>query len=157
MKGDFGSAGGEFKRVIELNPRNEAAYFSLAMTYLEQKRPQQAREVLTQLLRVNPSSADAHFGLGEVASAEQKYPEALEEFKQAAKLDPDFDGVYQEMGVAQARLKLYDDAIASFLRQQKNSDNSGNENGLATAYEAKGMHSEAEQARERAKQFQEQH
>src|ERR1019366_6094147 len=115
VKGDFASAGGEFKRVLELNPKDERAYFYLGMAYLEQKRPQPAREIFSQLLRVNPKSSDAHFGLGAVSSDEQKYPEAIEEFNLTAKLDPDYDGVYQEVGLAQARLKLYDDAIASFL------------------------------------------
>jgi tetratricopeptide (TPR) repeat protein len=103
---------------------------------------------------VNPNSADAQFGLGEVSSTEQKYPEAIEEFKLTAKLEPDYDDVYQEMGMAQAQLKLYDDAIASFLKQQKSEDNPETENALASAYEANGMHREAEQARQRAKQFQ---
>ena len=154
VKGDFASAGGEFKRVIELNPKDERAYFYLGMAYLEQKRPQPARDAFSQLLRVNPNSADAQFGLGEVSSTEQKYPEAIEEFKLTAKLEPDYDDVYQEMGMAQAQLKLYDDAIASFLKQQKSEDNPETENALASAYEANGMHREAEQARQRAKQFQ---
>jgi tetratricopeptide (TPR) repeat protein len=106
---------------------------------------------------VNPNSPDAHFGLGAVSSDEQKYPEAIEEFKLTAKLDPDYDGVFQEMGLAQARLKLYDDAIASFLKQQKTGDNPENENALASAYEAKGMQREAEQANQRSKQLQDQH
>jgi rhomboid protease GluP len=157
VKGDFASSGGEFKRVIELNPKDERAYFYLGMAYLEQKRPQPAREIFTQLLRVNPNSPDAHFGLGAVSSDEQKYPEAIEEFNLTAKLDPDYDGVYQEMGLAQARLKLYDDAIASFLKQRKTGDNPENENALASAYEAKGMQREAEQASQRSKQLQDQH
>jgi rhomboid protease GluP len=157
IKGDFGSAESELKRVIALDPKDERSYFSLGMAYLEDKRPQPARENFTQLLRLNPNSADAHFGLAEVSSMERKYPEALEEYKLTAKLDPDYDGVYQEMGLVQAKLKLYDDAIASFLKQQKNGDNPENENALAAAYGAKGMHSEAAIASLRAKQFQDQH
>jgi rhomboid protease GluP len=157
IKGDFASAESELKRVIELNPRDERPYFSLGMAYLEGKRPQLARESFTQMLRLNRNSADAHFGLAEVFWTEQKYPEALEEYKLTAKLDPDYDGVYQEMGLVQAKLKLYDDAIASFLKQQKNGDNPENENALAAAYEAKGMHSEEAAASQRARQFQDQH
>ena len=157
IKRDFASAEGELKRVIELKPKDEGAYFYLGMTYLEEKRPQPARETFTQLLRVNPNSANAHFGLGAVSSTEQKYPEAIEEYKLTAKLDPDYDGVYQEMGLVQARLELYDDAIASFLKQQKIGDNPETESALASVYEAKGMHREAEEARQKAKQFQDQH
>lgn len=157
IKGDFASAENELKRIIQLDPKDERSYFSLGMAYLEDKHPQPARESFTQLLRLNPNSADAHFGLAEVSSMEKKYPEALEEYKLTAKLDSDYDGVYQEMGLVQAKLKLYDDAIASFLKQQKNGDNPENENALAAAYAAKGMHSEAAEASQRAKQFQDQH
>jgi len=153
IKGDFASAEGELKRVIELDPENERAYFTLGMARLGENRPQLARDSFAQLLRLNPKSADAHFGLGTASATEQKYPEALEEFKLTAKLDPDYDGVDQEIGRMQAGLKLYDDAIASFLKQQKNADNPENENALASAYEAKGMHRQAEQARQLAKQL----
>ena len=154
IKGDFAGAEGELKRVIELDPKEERAYFSLGMACLGENRPQLARESFTQLLRLNPKSADAHFGLGTASATEQKYSEALEEFKLTAKLDPDYDGVDHEIGLIQARLKLYDDAIASFLKQQKIADNPENENALASAYEAKGMHREAGQSRQLAKQLQ---
>jgi tetratricopeptide (TPR) repeat protein len=154
LKGDFAGAEGELKRVIELDPGDERAYFSLGMARLGENRPQLARESFTQLLRLNPKSADAHFGLGTASATEQKYPEALEEFKLTAKLDPEYDGVDQQIGLMQAKLKLYDDAIASFVKQQKIADNSENENALASAYEAKGMHRDAEQARKLANQLQ---
>jgi len=156
-KGNYASAEGELKSVVELDPQDQGARFYLGMSYLEEKRPEAAREVFAQLLKMNPNSAAAHFGLGAVSSDEQKYPEALAEFQQTAKLDPDYDGVYQEMGMVQTRLKLYDDAIASFLKQQKSGDNPENEDALASAYEEKGMHREAEQARQLAKQFQDRH
>jgi membrane associated rhomboid family serine protease/Flp pilus assembly protein TadD len=154
LKGDFAGAEGELKRVIELDPGDERAYFSLGMARLGENRPQLARDSFMQLLRLNPKSANAHFGLGTASATEQKYPEALEQFKLTAKLDPEYDGVDQEIGLMQARLKLYDDAIASFVKQQKNADNSENENALASAYEAKGMYRDAEQARQLANQIQ---
>ncbi len=156
IKGDFASAEGEFKRVIAIDPKDERAYFYLGMAYLEQKLPQPARDSFSQLLRVNPNSADAQFGLAEASTMEQKYADALQEYKLTLKLDPDYDGVYQEMGLVQARLRLYDDAIASFLKQQKAGDNPETENALARVYEAKGMHREAAEASQRAKQFQQQ-
>jgi rhomboid protease GluP len=154
LKQDFAAAEGELKRVIEQEPQYESAYYYLGLAYLEEKRPEPAREIYSQLLRVNPNSADAHFGLGTVSAAEQKYPEALEEYKLTSKLDPSYDAIYQETGRVQLKLKLYDDAIASFLKQKADGDSPETEIFLANAYEAKGMHREAEQARQRAKQFQ---
>jgi len=153
-KGDFPSAEGELQRIIEIDPKDERAYFSLGMAYLEENRFQPARNILTSLLTVNPKSPDAHFGLGAVSWGEQKYAAALEEYKLTARLDPGYDGVYQDIGLMQAKLKLYDDAIASFVKQRNNEDNPKNENALASAYVAKGMHREAEQARQLAKQLQ---
>jgi hypothetical protein len=54
----------------------------------------------------------------------------------------------------QAKLKLYDDAIVAFVKQRNNEDNPKNENALASAYDAKGMRREAEEARQLAKQLQ---
>jgi rhomboid protease GluP len=157
IKRDFASAERELKRVLELNPKDERAQFFLGMTYLEEKRPELARQAFAQQLALNPKSADAHFGLGSVSEAEQKYPEAIEEYKLTAKLDPTYDAINQNTGLMQLRLKLYDDAIASFLEQKKAGDNPDNENALVSAYEAKGMTREAEQAQQIAKQFQDQH
>ncbi len=154
IKGDFTKAELELKRVIELEPQFEDAYYGLGLAYLSEKHPQQARETFLRLLRVNPKSPDAHFGLGAVSSDEQKYSEDLEEYKLTAQLDPGYDGVYQDIGLMQVRLELYDDAIASFVKQRNNGDSPENENAFASAYDAKGMHREAEQARQLAKQFQ---
>jgi len=57
----------------------------------------------------------------------------------------------------QARLKLYDDAIASLLKQRQTADDPDNENLLADIYEAKGMKHEAQDARQKAEQFQASH
>ena len=157
IKRDFAKAEMELKRVIELNPRNEGAFYVLGFTELELKRPQQAREAFTQLLKLNPNSADAHSGLAAVFSFENKYSEALEEYKRTAQLDPEYQSVFYDMGLMQSKLKLYDDAIASFLKQRDNGDDPDNEEALADSYQAKGMQREAEDARQRAKQFRDQH
>ena len=154
IKHNYAKAEFELKRVIELNPRDEPAFYILGFTELELRRPQEAREAFTQLLKLNPNSADAHAGLAAVSSFENKHSEALEEYKQTARLDPEYQGVFYDMGLMQSRLKLYDDAIASFLKQRDNGDDPDNEEALAHAYEAKDMQREAEDAKQRAAQMQ---
>jgi len=154
IKRDFAKAEAELERVIELNRRDENAFYLLGFTELEQKRPEQAREAFTQLLKLNPNSADAHSGLAAVFSFENKYSEALAEYKRTAQLDPESDSVFYDMGRMQINLKQYDDAIASFLKQRENEDNPDNEEALAHAYEAKGMQREANDAKQKAAQFQ---
>lgn len=154
---DFAKAEAELRRVIELNPRNEDAYYFLGYTELEQKHPDQARQTFAQLLRLNPDSADAHAGQAAVFSSENKYSEALAEYQKTAQLAPEYQNVYYDMGLTQSKLGLYDDAIKAFLKQRDNGDDPDNENALASAYEAKGMTKEAAGAHARAQQSQEQH
>jgi membrane associated rhomboid family serine protease/Tfp pilus assembly protein PilF len=157
IKRDFAKSEVELKRAIELNPRNENALYALGFTELEQKSPQQAREAFAQLLKLNPNSADAHSGLAAVFSSESRYAEALAEYKQTAQFDPEYQNVFYDMGLMQINLKQYDDAIASFLKQRERGDDPDNEAALAHAYEAKGMHREANDANQRAAQLQGQH
>ena len=156
IKRDFARAEGELKRVLELNPRNENAFYILGYTELEQKRAQPAREAFAQLLKLNPNSADAHAGLAEAFSLYNRYSEALEEYQRTAQLDPGYQGVFYNIGLMQSKLKRFDDAIATFLKQRENGDDPDNENALANAYEAKGMLREAGDAKHRAAQLQNQ-
>jgi rhomboid protease GluP len=153
-KHDFEKAAVEMRRVTVLNPQSENAYYRLGLIYLEQKLPSKAQDTFAQQLRINPSSADGHAGLAAALSDQHRDLEALEEYKRVAALDSGYPGVYYNMGVIQARLKLYDDAITSLLKQRHTADDPECENLLASVYEAKGMKSEAEGAREKAKQFQ---
>jgi len=156
-KHDFENAGAEMKRVIALNPQNESAYYRLGLIYLEQKLPSKAQDTFVQLLRVAPNSADGHAGLAVAFSDQHRNLEALEEYKRVAALNSGYQGVYYNMGVMQARLRLYDDAIASLLKQRQAGDDLDNEKLLADVYEAKGMKSAAEDARQKAAQFQTAH
>ncbi len=156
-KHDFENAASELKRVIALNPRNEDAYYRLGLIYLEQKQPAKAQDTFAQLLKIDPSSYDGHAGLADALSDQHRNLEALEEYKRVVMLDPNYQGVYYNIGVMQARLAHYDDAIASLLKQRQTADDADNENLLAEVYEAKGMKSEAADARGKAAQFQAAH
>ena len=156
-KHDLENAAAEMQRVIALNPRSEDAYYRLGLIYLEQKLPSRAQDTFVQLLRVNPNSADGHAGLAAALSDQHRNLEALEEYKRVAALDSSYQAVYYNIGVMQARLKLYDGAIASLLKQRQTGDDPDNENLLADVYQAKGMKSEAEDARRKAEQFQASH
>jgi tetratricopeptide (TPR) repeat protein len=153
-KRDFENAAAELKRLIALNPRDEDAYYRLGRIYLELKLPSKAEGTFAQLLRIDPESPDGHVGLGDTFADQHRNLDALAEYKRVAALDSGYQSVYYNIGVMQDRLKLYDDAIASLLKQRQAGDDPQNENLLADVYQTKGMKSEAEAAREKAKQFQ---
>jgi membrane associated rhomboid family serine protease/Tfp pilus assembly protein PilF len=156
-KGDYDDAAAEMKRVIALNPRNVVAYYSLGMIYLQQKQPTKAQDIFAQLLKIDPNSADGHNGLADALADQHRNQEALEEYKRVVTLDSSYQGVNYNLGVMQARLKLYDDAVASLLKQRQIADDADNENLLAGVYEAKGMTSSENDARQKAKQLEDSH
>jgi len=156
IKNDFAKAAAEFRRVVELDPRDPNGWYFLGYAELEQKHPEQARQAFNQLLKVNPNSADAHFGLAAVASFENKYSEALAEYQKTALINPHYQNVDYDTGLMQGKLGRYDDAIQSFLKQRDNGDDPDNENALAEAYQNKGMAKEAADAQGRASQFENQ-
>jgi tetratricopeptide (TPR) repeat protein len=149
-KHDFEHAAAELNRVIALNPQDERAYYGLGLIYLEQKLPSKAEDIFARLLKIDPHSADGHGGLADALANQHRDREALEEYKRAAAVDPNYPGVYYNMGVIEVRLRLYDDAISSLLKQRQTADNRRNENLLASVYEAKGMETEAADARRKA-------
>jgi rhomboid protease GluP len=153
-KRDFEDAAAEMQRLIALNPHSAAAYSQLGLIYLEQKMPAKAQDIFAQLLKIDPNSADGHNGLADALADQHRNQEALEEYKRVAAVDSSYQGVNYNLGVIQARLKLYDDAIASLLKQRQIADDPDNENLLAGVYEAKGMTSAADDARQKAKQLQ---
>jgi membrane associated rhomboid family serine protease/Tfp pilus assembly protein PilF len=156
-KQDFSKAAEEFQRVIALSPRSEDARYRLGLIYLEEKQPDKAQNVFTELLKLNPNSAQGHDGLGDTLANQHQNREALEEYKKTAAIDANYPGVYFNMGVMEARLRLYDDAISSLLKQAQTADDADNENLLGALYEAKGMKTESEAAKQKAKQLQEAH
>jgi tetratricopeptide (TPR) repeat protein len=143
----------ELETLVAFAPEDARASYVLGFLWLQEGKPEQAKEIFRKILAHNPNSADAHFGLASAAAAEAKYQDAIDEYKQAARLNPDLEGVNFNLGRAQTQLKLYDDAIASFEKEiEQVGDDYDTEIALANAYEAKGMKKEAAEARQKAAQ-----
>jgi tetratricopeptide (TPR) repeat protein len=121
----FPEAEAEFKKVIDLQPKN--------------------KQDLT---------GNAHYGIAMALAMQNRDQDAISEFKAAIKDGSDMSGVYFEMGNSYAKLKMYDDAISAYLKEkEKNGDNPDLENALAETYQAKGMTKEAQDARNQATQL----
>jgi membrane associated rhomboid family serine protease/Tfp pilus assembly protein PilF len=143
----------ELKQVIALDPSDKFARFQLGAVYLSQKSTQQAKEAFNQLLALDKNDGSAHMGLGMAWADEGNHAAAIEEYKQAVQLDPELGGVYYRIGLSQAQLKNYDDAIAAFQREQQNGGDYDTEVALSSAYRAKGMTSQAEEAMRKAEEL----
>lgn len=152
--GQYPQAEIELKRVLELDPQSEGASFELGVAYLNEKRVADAKSVFSQRLAQNPNDAGAHYGLGMALAAEENNPAAIQEYSTALRLDPTAEGVHYGLGNSYLSLKKYDDAIAAFLKErQQSGDDQYIEAGLASAYKAKGMASDAQEAQRKADQL----
>jgi tetratricopeptide (TPR) repeat protein len=92
------------------------AYLGAAMTAQQHERWEDARKILTELIKANPDSAAAHFRLGQVLFETDKQKEAYAELQAAARMDEDIPS--PEMTMAQLFEKNKDKANAEkWLKQ----------------------------------------
>jgi len=148
----------EFKHVLELDPQHTDARFQLGLVYLSEKRPEDAKSAFGQLIAQDSNNGEAHYGLGLALADEGKDQAAIDEFKSAIRLNAPYRGIYYEMGQSYGKLKMYDDAIAAYLQgQEKDGEDSGLEDALADAYQAKGMPQQAQEARRKAEELKNNH
>jgi membrane associated rhomboid family serine protease/Flp pilus assembly protein TadD len=144
----------ELNRVLELQPQNTTVRIALGGAYLSQEQPKDAQEAFTKVLAQQPGNAEAHVGLGLALADQQQHQAAIEEYKTAMKLGAKADGMDYRMGISQYHLNQYDDAIASFFKERERSgDQYVLEIALAEAFEAKGMTSQAQEARRKAEKL----
>jgi membrane associated rhomboid family serine protease/Flp pilus assembly protein TadD len=149
--GDYARAEPELRRVIELDPKQSNARTLLGMVYLNENRPQDAKDAFAQELSQDSNNAEAHYGMGLVLAGEGNHLAAIEEFKTAAHIDPRAGGVNFNLGVSYSKINQTDNAIAAFLKErQLSGDDYDLETALAAAYQAKGMTQESAEAKRKA-------
>ena len=155
MKHDYDNAAAELMRVIALDPKNESAYYQLGLIYLSQKQSGEGGGPIHAA--AENQSQQRPWAMPDWRTPWRTsiaIPEALAEYKRVADIDSLYQGVNYNIGVIEARLNQYDDAIASLLKQRQAADDPDNENLLAAVYEAKGMKKQADEARQKAAEFQ---
>ncbi len=92
------------------------AFLGAAMTAQQHERWEDARKLLTELIKANPDSAAAHFRLGQVLFEMDKQKEAYAELQAAARMDEDIPS--PEMTMAQLFEKNKDRANAEKWMKQ---------------------------------------
>ena len=152
--GQYSQAEAELNHVLQSDPNDSWVNYRLGIVYLDEKRIGAAKKLFSDTIARNTSDSSAHYGLGLTLAEQGDHEAAIREFRTVTELDSDSAGAFYEMGSSYLKLKKYDEAIAAFSQGQKQSgDDSYFESGLAQAYQAKGMKTEAGEAQRKAAQL----
>jgi tetratricopeptide (TPR) repeat protein len=103
-KGKYSEAEDSFKKAIEIDPKDSAAYSELGWLYRDQGRYRdqgkysEAEDFFKRVVDHNPNADVVYVELGRVYRDQGKYSEAEDSFKKAVGHNPENDHAYAELG-----------------------------------------------------------
>ena len=124
--GDTKQALEQLTRARELNPKDSATHFDLALVLLSKQDYAGAATELEAAIELSPSNANAlaHVLLGRAYLNSNRSLQAIDEFKTALKLDPAIKLGYYHLGFAYFSLGRNDEAISEYREELRRSGES---------------------------------
>src|SRR5262245_44914477 len=113
---DFESAERQFKRAIQLNPKNASAHQRYAEFLALMGRHKEAVDELNSARRLDPRSLPINTAFGTLAYYSRDYQEAIRQLKKTLEIDDAFPLVHTRLGLAYEQQGNTQDAVFSFLR-----------------------------------------
>jgi tetratricopeptide (TPR) repeat protein len=142
---DWATAEREFKRSLEINPKNTDSYTYYSFFLAAMKRDDEARAVALQGLQVDPLSSGMNFGMGATLVFSHRWDEAIVHYRKAIELDPNFWLHHSYLGRSYEQKVMMPEAIAEFkLALELDDQQSENWAGLGHAYAVSGNKAEAQ-------------
>jgi Tfp pilus assembly protein PilF len=132
----------EFKKAVELNPKEVRYRFSLMQFYVGAPgimggSNSKAKEQANEIVKLNP--ALGHFALAQIAVSEKENPLAEQEFSKAIEANPKNADMYNSFGYFYLNQKRYDEAISKFLKYVEVApENANSYDSLGEGYMTKG-------------------
>ena len=112
--GNTDAAVGALHKVLEMQPDNSRAWFSLGMAHIRQQAPGAAIEAFQKARRFGYDSFQLHYRLAEAFVEVGDYEQAVEELLGAAKQQPSHAEAFYRLGIVYDRLNRYEEAVAAF-------------------------------------------
>jgi TolB-like protein/Tfp pilus assembly protein PilF len=142
---DWSVAEKEFKRSLELNPRNPESYLYYSYLLSPLGRPAEAEAIARQGLQVDPLSSGTNFGVASALVFDRRWDEAIVHLRKSIELDPNYWFHHSYLGRAYEQKGMMPEAIAEFkLAFALDNQQSENWAGLAHAYAVSGRKDEAQ-------------
>jgi tetratricopeptide (TPR) repeat protein len=115
-KGQLDDAAAEFRKAIELDPKDAKAHVGLGLTLDKQGRLDEAVAEYRRAIERDPKLAMAHIDLGSALNEQGKRDEAAAEFRKAIALDPKDAVAHHNLGSALNEQGKRDEAAAEFRK-----------------------------------------
>ena len=141
---DWSAAEKEFKRSLELNPKNPESYLYYSYLLSPLNRQKEAEAIARQGQQIDPLSSGTQFGVASVLVCSRRWDEAIVHLRKAIELDPNYWFHHSYLGRAYEQKGMMPEAIAEFkLALELDNQQSENWAGLAHAYAVSGRKDEA--------------
>lgn len=121
------------QRAIGLQPDESIGHYTLAVSYLQRNRNEEAETAIRESLRLNPYDADSFAVLARTFLHRDRFGDALDAARQGLSVDPDHIDCGNMQSISLERLGRGDEAIASAsdtLRRDPDDPNSHAAHGL---------------------------
>ena len=109
-----------FQLALQDDPSSAEAFYGIGSVYLQQQKPQQARESFEHAIRLQANYPGtlprAWNNLGILSAREARADEAIQDFQRALQIDPDFLIALGNLGNAYRQQKRWKDAQDVFRR-----------------------------------------
>ena len=151
---DWAAAEREFKRAIELNPKNSDIYGYYSWFLASMGRNDQALAEAKRGQQADPLSLLANFGPGSISVFTRQWDQAIEQLRSAIELDPNYWFDHCFLGRAYEQKGKLPEAIAEFQRAlELEKDNTEIWSGLGHAYALSGNRAEAQKVLDHLKEL----
>ena len=106
-----------YKKAIELDPKNYAAYNNLGLLFLEKlKNYQEAEKNIRKAIEIHPTNATAHYNLGKLFETLENNVEAIGAYQKAIELNPKYALAYNNLGVFFKKSGQYSEAEKAYQK-----------------------------------------
>lgn len=108
---NFQAAIESFKRALELEPKNKAAFRGLGAAYLNLQKKDDSITTFKKLLEINPYDEYAWMGIGFAYSIDHEYQQAADAFRKQLEINPLDSSAQWSLAGALLQLRRFDEAL----------------------------------------------
>ena len=121
---DFAGAEREFKRAIELDPKNGGAYLFYALLLTGLGRFDESEANFRRVLELEPASQNVNRNYGNFLMVARRYDESEKQLRKAVELDPNFQVAYFALANTLQMRGRYAEAVEAYARAREIAGNS---------------------------------